>query len=65
MEASSGQAIRRRLSRAGDRKLSHALYMTAMTQIRGPSAGQASARSNTQDPVRNVTLSAQNVQSAI
>jgi transposase len=27
LEASSGQVIRHRLSRAGDRKLNHALYM--------------------------------------
>ena len=41
LEASSGQVIRHRLSRAGDRKLNHALYMMAMVQIRRPSAGQA------------------------
>jgi transposase len=41
LEASSGQVIRHRLSRAGDRKLNHALYMTAMVQVRRPSAGQA------------------------
>ena len=40
LEASSGQVIRHRLSRAGDRKLNHALYM-AMVQVRRPSAGQA------------------------
>jgi len=40
LEASSGQVIRRRLSRAGDRKLNHALYMMAMVQVRRPSAGQ-------------------------
>jgi transposase len=39
--ASSGQVIRHRLSRAGDRKLNHALYMMAMVQVRRPSAGQA------------------------
>jgi transposase len=33
--------IRQRLSRAGDRKLNHALYMMAMVQVRRPSAGQA------------------------
>jgi transposase len=42
LEASSGQVIRHRLSRAGDRKLNHALYMVAMVQVRRPSAGQAS-----------------------
>jgi transposase len=41
LEASSGQVVRHRLSRAGDRKLNHALYMMAMVQIRRPSAGQA------------------------
>jgi transposase len=41
LEASSGQVIRHRLSRPGDRKLNHALYMMAMVQVRRPSAGQA------------------------
>jgi len=41
LEASSGQVVRHRLSRAGDRKLNHALYMVAMVQVRRPSAGQA------------------------
>jgi transposase len=41
LEASSGQVIPHRLSRAGDRKLNHALYMMAMVQVRRPSAGQA------------------------
>jgi transposase len=41
LEASSGQVIRHRLSRAGDRKLNHALYMMAMVQVRRPNAGQA------------------------
>ena len=41
LEASSGQVIRRRLSRAGDRKLNHALYMMAMVQVRRPSGGRA------------------------
>jgi transposase len=40
LEASSGQVVRHRLSRAGDRKLNHALYMMAMVQVRRPSAGQ-------------------------
>jgi transposase len=40
LEASSGQVIRHRLSRAGDRRLNHALYMMAMVQVRRPSAGQ-------------------------
>jgi len=41
LEASSGQVVRHRLSRAGDRTLNHALYMMAMVQVRRPSAGQA------------------------
>jgi transposase len=41
LEASSGQVVRHRLSRAGDRKLNHALYMMAMVQVRRPSLGQA------------------------
>jgi transposase len=41
LEASSGQVVRHRLSRARDRKLNHALYMMAMVQVRRPSAGQA------------------------
>jgi transposase len=41
IEASSGQVVLHRLSRAGDRKLNHALYMMAMVQVRRPSAGQA------------------------
>jgi transposase len=44
LEASSGQVIRHRLSRPGDRKLNHASYMMAMVQVRRPSAGQASYR---------------------
>ncbi|HEV8649252.1 MAG TPA: IS110 family transposase [Actinomycetes bacterium] len=41
LAASSGQVVRHRLSRAGDRKLSHALYLMAIVQIRHPTAGQA------------------------
>jgi transposase len=40
LEASSGQVIRHRLSRAGDRKLNYSLYLMAMVQVRRPSAGQ-------------------------
>jgi transposase len=40
LEASSGQVVRHRLSRSGDRKLNYALYMMAMVQVRRPSAGQ-------------------------
>jgi transposase len=41
LEASSGQVVRHRLSRAGDRKLNHALYLMAMVQVRRPCAGHA------------------------
>jgi transposase len=41
LEASSSQVVRHRLSRAGDRKLNHALYLMAMVQVRRPSAEQA------------------------
>jgi transposase len=41
LEASSGAVVRHRLSRAGDRKLNHALYMVAMVQVRHRTAGQA------------------------
>jgi transposase len=41
LEASSGQVVRHRLSRAGDRKLNHALHLMAIVQIRHPTAGQA------------------------
>jgi transposase len=41
LEASSGQVIRHRLSRAGDRKLNHALHLIAIVQVRHPTAGQA------------------------
>ena len=41
LEASSGQVVRHRLSRAGNRRLNHALYLMAIVQIRHPTAGQA------------------------
>jgi transposase len=41
LEASSGQVVRHRLSRAGDRKLNHALHLMAIVQVRHPTAGQA------------------------
>jgi transposase len=40
LEASSGQVVGHRLSRAGDRRLNHALYMMAMMQIRHPPPGR-------------------------
>jgi transposase len=41
LEASSGQVVRHRLSRSGNRKLNHALYLMAIVQIHHPTAGQA------------------------
>ncbi|MGH3495237.1 MAG: transposase [Sciscionella sp.] len=41
IEVSSGDVIRHRLSRAGDRQLNHALYMMALTQIRHDTHGRA------------------------
>jgi transposase len=44
LEVSSGQVVRHRLSRAGDRKLNHALYLMVIVQLRHPTAGQAYCR---------------------
>jgi transposase len=42
IEASSGDQVRHRLSRRGNRRLNHAIHMAAVTQIRHPhSAGRA------------------------
>jgi transposase len=41
IEASSGEVVRHRLSRAGNRKLNHALHLMAIVQVRHPTAGQA------------------------
>jgi len=40
LEASSGKVVRHRLSRAGDRKLNHALHLMAIVQIRHPPPGR-------------------------
>lgn len=40
IEVSSGDVIRHRLSRAGDRQLNHALHMMAITQLSGDTAGR-------------------------
>jgi transposase len=40
LEASSGHAVRHRLSRAGDRKLNHALYMRRWCRSAIPPAGR-------------------------
>jgi transposase len=41
VEVSSGETVRHRLSRAGDRRLNHALHIMALTQARGDHQGQA------------------------
>lgn len=41
IEASSGDLVRHRLSRAGNRKLNHALHMAARVQTMHPGPGQA------------------------
>jgi transposase len=41
IEASSGQVVRHRLSRAGNRRLNHALYLIAVVQLRHPTPGRA------------------------
>ncbi len=38
VEASSGETVRRRLSRSGDRKLNSALHLVAVTQVRMPNS---------------------------
>jgi transposase len=45
IDASSGEQIRHRLSRAGNRRLNHVLYIAAVCQIRHdtPAAGTTSA----------------------
>ena len=40
IEVSSGDVVRHRLSRAGDRQLNHALHMMAITQLSGDTAGR-------------------------
>jgi len=44
IDASSGQHLRRRLSRAGNRRLSHVLYMAGIVQLRNDTAGRAHYR---------------------
>ena len=40
IEVSSGDVVRHRLSRAGDRQLNYALHVIAITQIRRDTAGK-------------------------
>ena len=40
LDASSGEQIRHRLSRAGNRRLNHVLHMAAIAQVRLPSEGR-------------------------
>jgi transposase len=49
IDASSGEHVRHRLSRAGNRRLNHVLYMAPLVQLRndteaGPTTGASSAR---------------------
>ncbi|WP_227463455.1 IS110 family transposase [Nocardioides lijunqiniae] len=41
LDASSGEQVRHRLSRAGNRKINHMLHMAALSQIRLDTAGRA------------------------
>ena len=41
IDASSGEQIRHRLSRAGNRRLNHVLYMAAFVQLRNDTAGRS------------------------
>jgi transposase len=41
IEVSSGDIVRHRLSRSGDRQLNHALHMMAITQLAGDTDGRA------------------------
>ena len=41
IEASSGEVVRHRLSRAGNRQLNHALHLVAIVQIRHDTPGRA------------------------
>ena len=41
IDASSGQHIRHRLSRAGNRRLNHVLYMAGIVQLRNDTTGRA------------------------
>jgi transposase len=41
IDASSGEQVRHRLSRAGNRQINRVLHIMARTQIRNPSAGRA------------------------
>ena len=41
IDASSGQHLRHRLSRAGNRRLNHVLYMAGIVQLRHDTAGRA------------------------
>jgi transposase len=58
LEASSGQVVRHRLSRAGDRKLNHALHLVAIVQVRHPNRrpgvlpAQARRRQGAQEALR-------------
>ena len=57
IEVSSGDVVRHRLSRAGDRQLNHALHMMAITQLSGDTAGRAYYRRK-QLPARTIKKTA-------
>ena len=44
IEASSGEIVRHRLSRAGNRRMNHMIHIAAATQIRLDTEGRASYR---------------------
>jgi transposase len=46
VDASSGQHIRDRLSRAGSRRINHVLYMGGIVQLRNDTKGPATVRAN-------------------
>ena len=46
IEASSGEQLRHRLSRAGNRRLNHVLYMAGIVQMRHDTPGRATTGAN-------------------
>ena len=57
LDASSGEQIRHRLSRAGNRRLNHVLHIAATTQSRMPDPGQDYYRRKCeQGPTRGAAL---------
>jgi transposase len=50
IDASSGEHVRHRLSRGGNRRLNHVLYMAGIVQLRHDTEGRAYYRRKRQDP---------------